>query len=129
MKLVAQAATLAAVFAIALPVATVTTFPTEAHAASGRSVGTASYYGARFHGRRTANGERFNMNAMTAAHKSLPFGTKVKVTNQKNGRSVVVRINDRGPYVGRRVIDLSKGAASKIGMVDDGLAKVTMEIM
>nr|WP_245198342.1 septal ring lytic transglycosylase RlpA family protein [Jiella mangrovi] len=91
--------------------------------------GNASYYGARFHGRRTANGERFNMNAMTAAHKSLPFGTKVRVTNRRNGKSVVVRINDRGPYAHGRVIDLSKAAAARIGMVRSGTAPVKIDIL
>ncbi|ORE94551.1 septal ring lytic transglycosylase RlpA family protein [Acuticoccus yangtzensis] len=90
--------------------------------------GVASYYGKRFHGRRTANGERFNMNALTAAHRTLPFGTRVKVTNPKNGRSVTVRINDRGPYHGKRSIDLSRAAAEKIGMVNAGVASVKMEI-
>src|SRR5687767_714082 len=66
--------------------------------------GSASWYGSQFHGRKTANGERFNMHGLTAAHRSLPFGTKVRVTNRKNGKSVVVRINDRGPFVGKRVI-------------------------
>jgi rare lipoprotein A len=89
--------------------------------------GTASYYGPGFHGRRTANGERFNMHALTAAHRSLPFGTRLKVTNQKNGRSVVVRVNDRGPFHGNRIIDLSRGAAAQIGMVHDGLARVRIE--
>lgn len=93
------------------------------------STGAASYYGKRFHGRTTANGEKFNMNSMTAAHKTLPFGTKVKVTNRRNGKSVVVRINDRGPYHGNRVIDLSRGAASKIGMIQSGTAKVDLEIL
>ncbi|MDN3645083.1 septal ring lytic transglycosylase RlpA family protein [Pontixanthobacter aestiaquae] len=92
--------------------------------------GVASYYGKRFHGRRTANGERFNMNAMTAAHKTLPFGTKVRVTNPRNGKSVVVRINDRGPFIRGRTIDLSRAAAKKVGIVQRGhgtveLAKVT----
>lgn len=91
--------------------------------------GNASYYGSRFHGRRTANGERFNMNAMTAAHKSLPFGTKVRVTNRRNGKSVVVRINDRGPYAHGRVIDLSKAAASRIGMIHSGTAPVQIDIL
>lgn len=89
--------------------------------------GTASYYGPGFHGRRTANGERFDMNGLTAAHRSLPFGTRLKVTNEKNGRSVVVRINDRGPFVGNRIIDLSRGAAARLGMVNDGLARVRLE--
>lgn len=91
--------------------------------------GNASYYGKRFHGRRTANGERFNMNAMTAAHKSLPFGTKVRVTNRRNGKSVVVRINDRGPYAHGRVIDLSRAAASRIGMIHSGTAPVQIDIL
>jgi rare lipoprotein A len=91
--------------------------------------GSASWYGSKFHGRRTANGERFDMNQMTAAHRSLPFGTKVRVINQRNGRSVVVRINDRGPFSGRRVIDLSRGAASAIGMVNSGVAPVKLEVL
>lgn len=91
--------------------------------------GMASYYGKRFHGRRTANGERFNMNAMTAAHKTLPFGTKVRVTNPRNGRSVTVRINDRGPYAHGRVIDLSRAAAQRIGIIQAGHARVRLEIV
>ena len=78
--------------------------------------GKASWYGPGFHGRRTASGERFNTNDLTAAHKTLPFGTKVKVTNTKTGQSVVVRINDRGPYAHGRVIDLSKASARAIGI-------------
>ena len=76
-----------------------------------------------------ANGERYNMNELTAAHPSLPFGSRVRVINRKNGRSVIVRINDRGPFVGRRIIDLSRGAASKIGMIDTGTAPVTLEVL
>ncbi len=91
--------------------------------------GVASYYGKRFHGRRTANGERFNMNALTAAHRTLPFGTRVKVTNPSTGRSVTVRINDRGPFHGNRSIDLSRAAAAEIGMVNAGVAKVKIEIL
>jgi rare lipoprotein A len=91
--------------------------------------GSASWYGGTFHGRKTANGERYNMYGMTAAHKSLPFGTKVRVTNQKNGKAVVVRINDRGPYVGKRVIDLSKGAATAVGMIGSGVAPVKIEVL
>ena len=72
----------------------------------------------------TANGEMMNPSAMTAAHRYLPFGTKVRVTNVKNGKSVIVRINDRGPFVGGRVIDLSKGAARKVGMIKSGVARV-----
>lgn len=102
---------------------------TQVFAHAGAIVGTASWYGPGFHGRTTANGERYNMNAMTAAHKSLRFGTKVKVTNNTNGKSVVVRINDRGPFVGSRVIDLSKSAASAIDMIGPGTAKVTIEVL
>lgn len=91
--------------------------------------GVASYYGRRFHGRKTANGERFNMNAMTAAHKTLPFGTKVRVTNRRNGQSVIVRINDRGPFTPGRTIDLSRAAASQIGLIQRGHAKVTLDIV
>jgi rare lipoprotein A len=90
------------------------------------SVGTASYYGKGFNGRRAANGEVFNMHAMTAAHRSLPFGTRLQVTNMKNGRSVVVRIQDRGPYVRGRVLDLSYGAARALDMIATGTAKVKM---
>jgi rare lipoprotein A len=97
----------------------------QSHAASG----AASYYGKRFHGRTTANGERFNMNSMTAAHRTLPFGTKVKVTNRRNGKSVVVRINDRGPFHGNRIIDLSQGAASRIGMISSGVANVSLDVL
>ncbi len=91
--------------------------------------GSASWYGGKFHGRKTANGERYNQNALTAAHKSLPFGTKVRVTNEANGKSVVVRINDRGPYSGKRVIDLSRAAANAVGMVQRGVAHVTMDVL
>lgn len=128
MKFTAKAVLTAAVFAFASAGATVAT--TEVvYAGSKASAGTASYYGKRFHGRTTANGERFNMNAMTAAHKSLPFGTKVKVTNRNNGKSVIVRINDRGPYHGNRVIDLSRGAAAKIGMLNSGTARVSIQVL
>ncbi|MEO0419854.1 MAG: septal ring lytic transglycosylase RlpA family protein [Pseudomonadota bacterium] len=91
--------------------------------------GVASYYGKRFHGRLTANGERFNMNAMTAAHKTLPFGTHVRVTNPSNGRSVTVRINDRGPFIRGRTIDLSRAAATKLGMISRGHARVKLDIV
>lgn len=91
--------------------------------------GVASYYGKRFHGRRTANGERFDMNGLTAAHKTLPFGSKVRVTNRRNGRSVIVRINDRGPFVRGRTIDLSRRAAEQIGMISSGHAGVELELV
>ena len=77
----------------------------------------------------TANGETFNSNAMTAAHPSLPFGTKLRVTNVSNGRSVVVRINDRGPFVPGRVVDVSVAAAEKLGMTDPGTAKVKLNVI
>lgn len=78
--------------------------------------GGASWYGPGFHGRKTASGERFNTHAMTAAHRTLPFGTKVRVVNERNGRSVVVRINDRGPFHRGRVIDLAKAPALALGI-------------
>jgi rare lipoprotein A len=89
----------------------------------------ASYYGRKFHGKRTASGEIFNMFDYTAAHKTLPFGTLVKVTNLKNHRAVVVRINDRGPFVKGRDLDLSYAAAKALGMIIDGTAKVKVEIL
>lgn len=98
-------------------------FTTGAFAA-GNQCGTASWYGPGFHGKKSASGETFDQNDMTAAHKSLPFGTKLKVTNQRTGKSVTVEINDRGPYHGGRVIDLSKAAASKLGIVQAGTGKV-----
>jgi rare lipoprotein A len=91
--------------------------------------GSASWYGGKFHGRKTANGERYNQNALTAAHKSLPFGTKVRVTNAANGKSVIVRINDRGPYSGKRVIDLSRAAANAVGMIQRGVARVRVDVL
>ena len=91
--------------------------------------GVASYYGKGLHGSRTANGERHNRNEMVAAHKSLPFGTKVKVTNLSNGKEVVVRINDRGPFIKGRVIDLSYGAFSKIENPGKGITKVKLEVL
>ena len=92
-----------------------------------RETGRASWYGRFFHGRRTANGERYDMHALTAAHKTLPLGSYVRVTNPDTSRSVVVRINDRGPYVRSRVIDLSYAAAKALGMQRLGTARVTIE--
>lgn len=86
--------------------------------------GLASWYGERFHGKRTASGERFDMGDLTAAHKTLPFGTRVRVRNLDNDREVVVRINDRGPFSARRVIDLSHAAASALDMVEAGVVSV-----
>ncbi len=89
--------------------------------------GDASYYGARHHGKRTASGEPFDQNALTAAHRQLPFGTRVKVTNLDNDKSVIVRINDRGPHTRGRLIDLSRAAAEQIGMVRSGTAPVRVQ--
>lgn len=80
-------------------------------------------------GKVTANGEKFNPHGLTAAHRTLPFGTKVKVKNLRNGRSVVVRINDRGPFIRGRLIDLSMGAAKKIGLIQTGTAKVSVQVL
>lgn len=91
--------------------------------------GQASWYGPGFHGRLTANGERYNQHALTAAHPHLRFGTKVRVTNLRNGRSVVVRINDRGPYAKGRVIDLSAAAAKTVGLIKMGVAPVSVEVL
>ena len=92
-------------------------------------VGMASWYGPGFHNRRSSNGERFDMNAMTAAHRTLKFNTIVKVTNLWTGKNVLVRITDRGPHRANRIIDLSKGAADAIGMISSGTAPVKMEVM
>ena len=89
--------------------------------------GIASWYGSDFHGKTTANGERYDMYSMTAAHKILPFNTQVKVTNLQNGKSIVVRVNDRGPFVADRVIDLTHTGATKIGMMGPGTARVRVE--
>lgn len=99
---------------------------TTAIAATSSVSGYASYY---TYGQRTANGERFNPMGYTAAHRSLPFGTKVKVTNLHNGRSVVVRINDRGPFIRGRMIDLSLGAARAVGLNQSGVAKVQLLVL
>lgn len=109
-------------YAAALTVAGGVSYPVKALAECFET--HASYYAHYFHGRTTANGETFNMHAMTAAHKTLPFGTELRVTNEQNGESVVVRINDRGPYVRGRGIDLSLAAAQEIGMVNAGVAPV-----
>jgi rare lipoprotein A len=92
-------------------------------------VGVASWYGPWHQGRRTATGERFDMRKLTAAHKTLPLDSKVRVTNLANGKSVEVTINDRGPYVGDRVIDLSERAARRLGMKEQGLATVRVEVV
>ena len=100
----------------------------EAEAAFERiGEGVASYYGHELAGNRTANGERFDPNGMTAAHRTLPMGSKLRVTNKSNGKSVIVRINDRGPFARGRVLDVSLGAAKKIGMVRSGTARVLID--
>ena len=91
--------------------------------------GEASWYGPGFYGNRTANGEVYQPGTMTAAHRTLPFGTKVRVTNLWNGRSAVIRINDRGPFVYHRVIDLGHGAASDLGLTASGIAQVKLEVL
>lgn len=91
--------------------------------------GLASWYGRKFHGRKTSNGETYNMYAMTAAHKTLPLGTSVRVHNLSNGRQTVVRINDRGPFIEGRIIDLSYSAANKLGVVGPGTAPVKIEAL
>lgn len=101
---------------------------TDQQVQEGRAIdtGVASWYGERFHGRRTASGETFDMTQLTAAHKSLPFGTRVRVRNLDNGREVEVRINDRGPFTPGRVIDLSHAAAAAIGILQSGTARVAV---
>ncbi|MCB0496688.1 MAG: septal ring lytic transglycosylase RlpA family protein [Cyclobacteriaceae bacterium] len=98
-------------------------------AQSKTQTGIASYYADKFVGRTTANGEKYSHHKLTAAHKTLPFGTKVRVTNLENGKKVIVRINDRGPFVKGRIIDLSKSAARKLDFIEKGLAKVSVEVV
>ena len=93
------------------------------------ALGIASWYGPNFHGKKTSNGETYNMNAMTAAHKTLPMNTMVRVTNLSSGAQTTVRINDRGPFVAGRIIDLSKAAATSIGMIGTGTARVKLEVV
>ncbi|RKZ28309.1 septal ring lytic transglycosylase RlpA family lipoprotein [bacterium] len=92
-------------------------------------VGLASYYADEFHGHPTASGEIFDMNGLTAAHRTLPLGTRIRVTNLENGKEVIVTVNDRGPYVKGRILDLSKGAAEKIDMLTSGTAIVRIELV
>ena len=103
--------------------------PEPERRAVGEQSGMASWYGPGFHGNRSASGEVFDQNALTAAHRTLPFGTQVRVTNLNTGLSVVVRINDRGPFSGGRIIDLSRGAAGEIGMISSGVARVRVEVL
>lgn len=103
--------------------------PEPEPSASDMGTGQASYYGPGLEGNRTASGERFNPNDLTAAHRTLPMGSRVKVTNPRTGESVVVRINDRGPFHGNRVIDLSQGAARAIGLIRSGTANVRLALI
>jgi rare lipoprotein A len=91
--------------------------------------GRVSWYGPGFHGRQTASGEIFDSGALTMAHRSLPLGSRVRVTNLDNGRSVVLRVNDRGPYVRGRIVDLSRAAAKRLDFVDDGVVKARIELL
>ncbi|WP_394149702.1 septal ring lytic transglycosylase RlpA family protein [Vibrio maritimus] len=102
---------------------------TNSYARSNELVGQASWYGSKYHGKRTASGERYNMRAYTAAHKTLPFGTIVRVTNTNNGKSVDVKINDRGPFVKGRVIDLSRKSFEQIGNINAGTLPVKIDVI
>ena len=117
---------------LAFALAPVLTTDEPAHAQRAQTVyvqqGVASWYGPGFHGRTTASGERFNQHELTAAHKKLPLGTKATVTNLKNGKMVEVEINDRGPYVGGRILDLSKAAADQLGMKHAGTTPVRLVV-
>jgi rare lipoprotein A len=118
--------------AIAFTLAPVLETDEPAHAQRAQPVyvqqGAASWYGPGFHGRKTASGERFDQHELTAAHKKLPLGTKATVTNLKNGKTVEVEINDRGPYVGGRILDLSKAAAERLGMRHAGTTRVRLVV-
>jgi rare lipoprotein A len=104
--------------------------PSPARSARQVQRGKATWYGGKFQGRKTASGERFDKHKLTAAHRKLPFGTRVRVTNMSNGRSVVVRINDRGPFGGKgRIIDVSKAAARKLKMIRAGVVEVEVEVL
>ena len=104
-------------------------WPFGANATVNIQEGLVSWYGQHFHARPTASGEPFDATAMTMAHPTLPFGTQVKVTNPRNGRSVVLRVNDRGPFVGSRVADLSQAAAAYLGILRRGIAHVRLEVL
>ncbi|MBI3580188.1 MAG: septal ring lytic transglycosylase RlpA family protein [Ignavibacteriales bacterium] len=91
--------------------------------------GVASYYADEFHGKLTSNGETFDMNSLTAAHRTFPFGTKIRVTNLENNMSVIVRVNDRGPFKEGRIIDLARGAAKEIDLIKNGTARVKLEVL
>lgn len=122
----AVAAAIAEATPLASETATATATATVGEVLSRLETGIASWYGGRFHGRKTASGEAFDMNALTAAHRKLPFGSWVRVRNLVNGRSVDVRINDRGPYIKQRVIDLSRAAAQALGVGGTRQVEITL---
>jgi rare lipoprotein A len=111
------------------PIEPVSLSPQEQAPSRDRMAGVASWYGEHWQGRKTASGKRFDVHKLTAAHRSLPLNTHVRVTNIENGKSVIVLINDRGPYVDGRVIDLSTAAARRLGMIKKGLVPVRIEIV
>lgn len=129
----------AAVIAVAVTAAAVLLLPTHATsmhqpafakpAPAWRQSGRVSWYGPGFHGRRTASGEIFDTNALTMAHRTLPLGSRVRVTNLDNGRSIVLRVNDRGPYVRGRIGDLSHAAATRLGFVQGGVVRARIELI
>lgn len=109
--------------------ATVPADSARAGAVESVQTGVASFYASFFHGRKTANGERYDEGALTAAHRTLPFGTRVRVTNLDNQKTLLLRINDRGPFIGNRIIDLSRAAAHGLGFIQKGLARVKVEVL
>ena len=114
---------------VSMPTPVTASVPSTSSASEHKLEGTSAYYSGRFNGRKTASGQIFNNGALTAAHNTLPFGTRVKVTNVKNNKSVVVRINDRGPTTPGRILDLSRAAASRLGFVRAGHTEVKVEIV
>jgi rare lipoprotein A len=129
MRLRPSAALLALLAACARASVAPTPQPQSAPRPSPAQDGMASYYGAAFAGRRTASGERFDPRALTAAHRELPFGTRLRVTNLENGRSITVRVNDRGPFASGRIVDLSWEAARALDMLRSGVARVRLEVL
>lgn len=127
--IVAEAVELPATLALPAPAALAEPAPPAPAAGDDLGSGMASYYGSELAGRRTASGERFDPADLTAAHRTLPFGSKVRVTNTRTGQSVVVRINDRGPFARGRVIDVSRAAASRIGLIGPGHGEVSLALL